>query len=96
MTASGLVTPLLGALQACISVLLTMCYGVAARWFRLIKEEPIDEMSGLAVKVFLPALLVVNLGNNLHLENAMDYVPVLGMNICLFAFMLPLISTVLD
>lgn len=77
MTGSGLIAPLAGALQACLSVLLTMCCGVVVRWLRLIQEEPIDEMSGLAVKVFLPALLVVNLGSNLHLENAMNYVPVL-------------------
>lgn len=80
MTGSGLLAPLAGALQACLSVLLTMCCGVVVRWLRLIQEEPIDEMSGLAVKVFLPALLVVNLGSNLHLENAMNYVPVLGMD----------------
>lgn len=81
MSESGLVAPLLGALQACISVLLTMCYGVAARRLKLVREEPINEMSGLGVKVFLPALLIVNLGGNLHLESAMNYVPVLGMDL---------------
>ena len=74
-----LLTPLLGALQASVSVLLTICYGVIARRLKLVNEEPVNEMSGISVKIFLPALLIVNLGSNLHLENALNYIPVLGM-----------------
>lgn len=75
---SGIVEPLLGALQACVSVLLTLLWGVSARKLRLMREESIKDMSGLGVKVFLPALLVVNLGSQLHLGTALNYIPVLS------------------
>jgi hypothetical protein len=35
-------------------------------------------MSGLGVKLFLPALIVVNLGHHLHLDTALNYIPILG------------------
>lgn len=79
MVDEGLLAPFLGALQACVSVLLTMCYGVAARRLQLIHEATINDMAGLGVKLFLPALIVVNLGQQLHLGTAMHYLPVLGM-----------------
>ncbi|KAJ5831789.1 hypothetical protein N7474_000100 [Penicillium riverlandense] len=78
MASNGLVVPFLGALQACTSVLLTMCYGVAARRLRLIHEATINDMSGLGVKLFLPALIVVNLGRQLHLDTALNYLRVLS------------------
>lgn len=78
MVDQGLAAPFLGALQACVSVLLTMCYGVTARRLRLIHEATINDMAGLGVKLFLPALIVVNLGNHLDLGTAWNYVPVLG------------------
>ncbi|KAF7585679.1 hypothetical protein BBP40_010330 [Aspergillus hancockii] len=61
MANGGIITPLLGALQACVSVLLTMSYGVAAQRLRLIQESSINDMAGLGVKLFLPALIVINL-----------------------------------
>jgi predicted permease len=78
MANGGVVTPLLGALQACVSVLLTMSYGVAAQRLRLIQESSINDMAGLGVKLFLPALIVINLGEQLQLGNALNYLPVLG------------------
>lgn len=84
MAPNGFLTPFLGALQACVCVLLTMSYGVVARRLRLIHDATINDMSGLAVKLFLPALIVVHLGQQLHLGTALNYVPVLG-NICQFA-----------
>lgn len=74
----GLLPPFLGALQACVSVLLTMCYGVAARRLSLIHDATINDMSALGVKLFLPALIVVNLGKELHIGTALNYLPVLG------------------
>ena len=74
-----LLSPLLGALQACISVLLTIFYGLVARRLKLVSEGPINELNRISVQMFLPALLIVNLGSNLHLENALNYIPVLGM-----------------
>lgn len=78
MSDSGIIPSLLGALQACVSVLLTMSYGVVARQLRLIQETSINDMGALGVRLFLPALLIVNLGKQLHLGSAMNYVPVLG------------------
>ena len=75
-----LLPPLLGALQACVSVLLTMCYGAMARRLRLIQETSINDIGALGVKLFLPALLIINLGKQLHLGSAMNYVPVLGLS----------------
>ena len=74
----GLVQPFLGALQACISVLLTMLYGVITRQANLINDETINEMSGICVKIFLPALILVKLGSELSLDIASHYVPVFG------------------
>lgn len=74
----GLLLPFLGALQACVSVLLTICYGVAAQRLSLIHVATINDMSALGVKLFLPALIVVNLGKELHIGTALNYIPVLG------------------
>ncbi|KAJ5979411.1 hypothetical protein N7501_002753 [Penicillium viridicatum] len=77
MLSEGLVTPFLGALQACVAVLLTMCYGFAARRLNLIHETTINDMLGLGVKLLLPALLIVHLGEQLHLGTVMNYIPVI-------------------
>lgn len=71
-------TPLLGALQACVSVLLTICYGVAAQRLQLMNKAAIDGMAGLGVKLFLPALIIVHLGEQLHAGTLLNYVPVLS------------------
>lgn len=78
MGAEGFVAPLLGALQACVSVLLTICYGVAAQRVQLIHKSSIEDMAGLGVKVLLPALTLVRLGEQLHAGNVLNYVPVLS------------------
>ncbi|KAJ5731624.1 uncharacterized protein N7483_006132 [Penicillium malachiteum] len=77
MINQDLVAPFLGALQACVSVLLTMSYGIAARRLGLIHDAAINDMSGLAVKLFLPALIIVNLGEQLHWGTVMNYIPVI-------------------
>lgn len=79
MVDQELVVALLGSLQACASVLLTMIYGVLARKLKLLQETSINESSALGVKLFLPALVLVKLGQELHLQNALNYVPILGM-----------------
>ena len=75
---SSILTPFLGALQACVSVLLTMSYGAIAERLKLVKESSVADMAGLSVKLFLPALIIVHLGEQLHLGIVMNYVPVLG------------------
>jgi hypothetical protein len=78
MAQGSLLTSFLGALQACVSVLLTLGYGVLTRHFGLIQTSSIHDVSGLGVKVFLPALILVHLGEQLKSDNAMNYLPVLG------------------
>jgi predicted permease len=72
----GTVPPFLGALQACTSVLLTLLYGIIARQANIIHEKTINDMSGLCVRLFLPAMIMVKLGSELHIGIAMNYVPV--------------------
>nr|POE47369.1 hypothetical protein CFP56_00700 [Quercus suber] len=62
-----ILVPFLGALQASIAVLLTILAGVVAAQFDLIGETSAKEISKLCVKLFLPALLIVN---------AIKYVPI--------------------
>lgn len=78
MGAEGLIAPLLGALQASVSVLLTICYGVAAQRVQLMRKASIDDMAGLGVKLFLPALIVIHLGEQLSSGNVLNYIPVLS------------------
>lgn len=80
MPEGSLITPFLGALQACVSVLLTLSYGAAARKFGLIQLTTIHDVSGLGVKVLLPALILAHLGEQLKLDNVLNYVPVLGIS----------------
>lgn len=66
--ASELIVPFLGALQASVAVLLTIFTGVLASQFQLIGEKSSKEISKVCVRLFLPALLIVNVGSQLHFE----------------------------
>ena len=61
-----LLIPFLGALQASIAVLLTIFVGVIASQFQLIGVDSSKEISKVAVRLFLPALLIVNVGGQLR------------------------------
>ena len=61
-----LLIPFLGALQASVAVLLTIFVGVIASQFQLIGVDSSKEISKVAVRLFLPALLIVNVGGQLH------------------------------
>lgn len=74
----SVLTPFRGALQASLAVLLTMCYGVIAAQFGLLKESSAKDLSRLAVRLFLPALLITEVGSQLHLGTATRYVPILS------------------
>ena len=76
--ASGIGAMFLAGLQASFSVLLTIFYGVLATQFRLLDGPSAKKLSQLCVKILLPALLVVNLGEQLDIESASRYVPILG------------------
>lgn len=74
--ASEFLVSFLGAVQASLSVLLTIGFGVAAAQFGLVTTKAAEEVSRLCVRVLLPCLLIVKLGSELHLDTAVRYVPI--------------------
>ncbi|KAK8193235.1 membrane transporter [Phyllosticta capitalensis] len=74
---SSVLTAFVGSLQASMSVLLTISYGVLAAQFKLITESSAKDISKACVFIFLPALLIHNVGSQLRLETAANYVPIL-------------------
>ena len=75
---SEIVTSFLGALQASLSVLLTICYGVIAAQLNLLSDSSAKDISQICVRMFLPALLITNVGSQLHADTAIRYVPILS------------------
>jgi hypothetical protein len=63
------VIPFTGALQASLAVLLTIFYGVIAAQFDLLTEKSAKDISKACVRLFLPALLIVNVGQQLSIES---------------------------
>lgn len=76
--ADALSVSFLGALQASLAVLLTISYGVIAAQFNLLKGNSTKQISTVCVRMFLPALLITNVGSQLHSETAIRYVPILS------------------
>ncbi|KAF5022729.1 hypothetical protein F66182_5277 [Fusarium sp. NRRL 66182] len=60
-SSSSILSTFVGAIQASASVLLTISYGVVAGQTRLLSVETGRQISKICIKMFLPALLVVNL-----------------------------------
>ncbi|KAI9711610.1 MAG: hypothetical protein M1812_007132 [Candelaria pacifica] len=81
MGLEGLGTSFLGALQASLAVLLTIGYGVIASQFNILQESSAKDISKLCVRLFLPALLISNVGSQIHLDTVTRYVPILIWNI---------------
>lgn len=75
--ASELIVPLVGAVQAAFSVLLTIAFGVVAAQCNLLSVKAAKEVSKLCVRMFLPALLIYKIGSNLQQDTGVRYVPVL-------------------
>lgn len=78
LTMSELKISFLGAFQASSSVLLVISYGVVAAQFDLLKGSSTKQISTLCVRMFLPALLITNVGSQLHADTGMRYVPIFG------------------
>ncbi|KAH6644429.1 auxin efflux carrier [Boeremia exigua] len=74
---SGIVQPLLGGIQATVSVILTITFGVAFSQFGLLDADAASKISKTSVKVLLPCLLINNLGSQLKPETAYEYVPII-------------------
>jgi hypothetical protein len=78
MSSSGIVQPLLGGIQATVSVILTITFGVVFSQFGLLDADAASKISKTSVKVLLPCLLINNLGNQLKPETAYEYVPIIS------------------
>ena len=76
--ASNFVVTLLSAIQAAASVLVTIGVGVAAAQFELLTPESAKHISQLCVNIFLPCLLIANIGSEVSLDSAPNYVPILS------------------
>lgn len=79
--ASDIATSFLGALQASLSVLLTIGAGVVASRYNLLKEASGRDISKLCVRLMLPALLIVNVGEEVTVETAARYLPILSKSV---------------
>lgn len=75
--ANEILTSFLGALQASLSVLLVIFYGVLAAQFDILKGDSTKQISTLCVRLFLPALLITQVGSQLHADTGIRYVPIL-------------------
>lgn len=78
---SSITASFIGALQASLSVLLIIGYGVIAAQFELLDEKSAKKISTICVQMFLPALLISNIGQELHWDTAGRYVPVVSESI---------------
>ncbi|KAF2186257.1 hypothetical protein K469DRAFT_706924 [Zopfia rhizophila CBS 207.26] len=90
MSSSGLVSSLLAAVQASLSVLLVISYGGIAARLGLLDSKNGKSISKICVKMFLPALLLVKIGSELHLGSAHRYLIILA-----WAFICHVISFVI-
>ena len=75
---SGLIESFLGALQASLSILLVIFYGVLASQFKLLDGKASKKISTVCVKLFLPMLLITKVGSELHQDTGVRYIPILG------------------
>jgi predicted permease len=77
-TAMGpLLSSFVAAVQASLSVLLVISYGAIAARLGLLNSQHGKAISKICVKMFLPALLLVQIGSELHLGSANRYLIIL-------------------
>ncbi|KUJ16590.1 uncharacterized protein LY89DRAFT_749390 [Mollisia scopiformis] len=77
MSSTGLLPSFLAAIQASLSVLLVISYGSLASHLSLLSPSTTTQISKICVRMFLPALLLTQIGSELHLGSAHRYVAVL-------------------
>jgi predicted permease len=73
MAQTGLLDSFLAAIQASLSVLLVIFYGGVAAHLKLLNGASTKAISKICVRMFLPALLVVHIGSQLHSGSADRY-----------------------
>jgi predicted permease len=76
-SSSGLLSSFLAAIQASLSVLLVISYGSLSAHFSLLDSRTAKKISKICVKLFLPLLLLVQIGSHLHPGSAHRYVIIL-------------------
>ncbi|KIN00184.1 hypothetical protein OIDMADRAFT_104156 [Oidiodendron maius Zn] len=74
---AGLLTSFLAAVQASLSVLLVISYGALSARVQLLDVASAKAISKICVRLFLPALLFVKIGSELHSASASRYLIVL-------------------
>ncbi len=74
----GFLASFLGAVQACLSILLVIFYGVLATQFKLLDGPSAKKISKVCVRMFLPALLITKVGSELHADTGTRYIPILS------------------
>jgi predicted permease len=74
---TGLLPSFLAAIQASLSVLLVISYGSLASYLSLLSPSTTSQISKICVRMFLPALLLTQIGSELHLSSAHRYVAIL-------------------
>lgn len=80
------VITLLSAAQASLSVLLTIGVGVCAAQFGFLNGDTSRRISQLSVEIFLPLLLLSNIGSAVNLDTAVRYLPILSACSSLLAY----------
>ena len=78
---SELTVPFVGALQASVSVLITIFFGVLTAQFNLLSAQSAKEVSRTCVRMFLPALLIYKLGTNLDKDTGVRYLPIFAWSV---------------
>ncbi len=73
MPTSGILPSFVAAVQASLSVLLVISYGGIAAKLRLLDSSNGKAISKICVKMFLPALLLTQIGSELHSGSAHRY-----------------------
>ncbi|KAH0830856.1 auxin efflux carrier superfamily [Fonsecaea pedrosoi] len=73
MAPTGLLNSFLAAIQASLSVLLVIFYGGVAAHLKLLNSANTKALSKICVRMFLPALLIVKIGSELHAGSAKRY-----------------------
>lgn len=75
---SGFLSSFLGAIQASLSVLLVIFYGVLASQYKLLDGPSAKRISAACARLFLPALLITKVGSELQAGTGTRYVPILS------------------
>jgi predicted permease len=75
---AGLIPSFIAAIQASLSVLLVISYGAIAAHLKLLDPSSSKSISKICVRMFLPALLLTQIGSELHAGSAHRYLIVLA------------------